>query len=663
MNYRSFNDYQLYSVAEWAKGNIIPVNSQICSVANRVSYFLNLGGPSLSIDTACSSSLYAIHLACESILKKECAMAIAGGVNLTVHPAKYVTICSTKFAASDGRCRAFGEGGDGYVPGEGVGAVLLKPLSQALKDSDHIYAVMKGTAVNHDGKTHGYSVPNPVAQSELIKKVIVKSGVDPRTIGYVEAHGTGTSLGDPIEITGLSDAYRAYTEEKQYCPIGSVKSNIGHLEAASGISQLTKVILQLKHKTLVPSLLHSEHLNPNIDFDNSPFFVQQTTEEWRSPVLEKNGEEDICPRRAAISSFGFSGVNVHVIVEEYQEKTRYYKTSEKRRKSHEPVLIPLSANAQESLETYADNFKVFLETRPNQDDMALEDIAYTFQVGREAMKFRAAFVVKTTDELLDKLKSIVSAKLSMTDARLLTSDDWEAEKLTDLAKHWLQGEDVNWHSLYTEYTPHRISLPTHPFVKEQYWNSNQPLVIDDQLIHDDDQLSVDVQQKTTESANVQNSWLMELVEASESEQEEMITEFLQETAGNLLGFVPPARPMPDQGFYDMGMESVVVVQFQSKIEEVFDVKLSDTAAFDYPNIREFSSYLLELIPLEELEKANSVTLLDSNEQIDDAYSSDNLYEALQEKFVHLSPLPQEICDMSIEEVEKRLAASLEFLSS
>src|SRR5436305_3727930 len=173
-----------------------------------------------------------------------------------------------------------------------------------MADGDHIYTVIKGTAVNSDGKTFGYSVPNPVAQTEVIRKALKVAQVDPRTISYVEAHGTGTKLGDPIEITGLSDAYQEYTSAKQYCAIGSVKSNIGHLEAAAGISQITKVVLQMKHKKLVPSLLHTTKLNPYIDFEKTPFFVQQTLQEWIQPVLHANGEEVVYPRRAGLNSCG-----------------------------------------------------------------------------------------------------------------------------------------------------------------------------------------------------------------------------------------------------------------------------------------------------------------------------------------------------------------------
>ncbi|UJF34779.1 beta-ketoacyl synthase N-terminal-like domain-containing protein [Paenibacillus hexagrammi] len=313
----TFNNYQLHVLKEFEKGNMAPINSQIYSIANRVSYIFNLRGPSLSVDTACSSSLYAIHLACESIKSGECEMAIAGGVNLSLHPSKYMALCFGQFAASDGRCRSFGQDGDGYVPGEGVGAVLLKPLSKAIADADHIYGVIKGTAVNHDGKTFGYSVPNPVAQAEVIKKALETANINPRTISYVEAHGTGTKLGDPVEVAGLSDAFASYTADKQYCAIGSVKSNIGHLEAAAGIAQLTKVLLQMKHKKLAATLIHSDRVNPNINFENTPFFVQQGLSDWKQPVIQLDGEDHVVPRRAGISSFGAGGVNVHMIVEEY----------------------------------------------------------------------------------------------------------------------------------------------------------------------------------------------------------------------------------------------------------------------------------------------------------------------------------------------------------
>ena len=216
----------------------------------------------------CSSSLVSVHLACNSIVNGECDAAIAGGVNLSIHPNKYLTLSRGKFASSVGKCQTFGKDGDGYTPGEGVGAIVLKSRQKAIEDGDHIYGIIRGSSVNHGGKTNGYTVPNPHAQESVISRAIKQSGVNPRAISYIEAHGTGTSLGDPIEITALSRAFGKYTNDKHFCKIGSVKSNIGHCESAAGIAGITKILLQMKYKKLVPSL-HSAQLNPNIDFENS----------------------------------------------------------------------------------------------------------------------------------------------------------------------------------------------------------------------------------------------------------------------------------------------------------------------------------------------------------------------------------------------------------
>ena len=236
----------LYGAQDQVQGVPIALSGNPSSIANRVSYFCNFHGPSVAIDTMCSSSLTAIHLACQSIQRGGCELAIAGGVNVSIHPNKYLMLGQGKFVSSKGRCESFGQGGDGYVPGEGVGAVLLKPLAKAIADGDHIYGVIKGTAINHGGKTNGYTVPNPNAQAGVIGQALQEAGIDPRTISYIEAHGTGTSLGDPIEITGLVKAFQKYTENKQFCAIGSAKSNIGHCESAAGIAGVTKVLLQLK---------------------------------------------------------------------------------------------------------------------------------------------------------------------------------------------------------------------------------------------------------------------------------------------------------------------------------------------------------------------------------------------------------------------------------
>ena len=218
-------------------------------------------------------------------------MAIAGGVNLTIHPNKYQMLSSGQFISTRGRCQSFGADGDGYIPGEGVGVAVLKRLSDAQRDGDHIYGVIRGSALNHGGRTNGYSVPNPTAQQMVIAHALEAARIDARRISYIEAHGTGTRLGDPIEITGLAKAFGRYTRERQFCFIGSVKSNIGHCESAAGIAGVTKVLLQMRHQRIVPSL-HADALNPHIDFARTPFRVNRKLRKWDRPVV---GGEDPSP--------------------------------------------------------------------------------------------------------------------------------------------------------------------------------------------------------------------------------------------------------------------------------------------------------------------------------------------------------------------------------
>ena len=218
---------------KWKRGDMAIPTSFSWSIANRVSYMFDFRGPSIPVDTGCASSLTALHLACESLRKRECAVAVAGGVNLYLHPSRYVWLCQMGMLSPSGRCRSFGAGADGFAPGEGVGAVLLKPLKAAIRDGDNIHAVVRGSSVNHGGRTYAYMVPNPNAQTDLIRQALKSGSLDPGTISYVEAQGVGSPMGDLLEIAGLTNAYREHTRGRQYCAIGSVKSNIGHLEAGA----------------------------------------------------------------------------------------------------------------------------------------------------------------------------------------------------------------------------------------------------------------------------------------------------------------------------------------------------------------------------------------------------------------------------------------------
>ncbi|MBN2441541.1 MAG: SDR family NAD(P)-dependent oxidoreductase, partial [Spirochaetales bacterium] len=481
-----YDEYQLYGAEETLKGRPIALSGISASVANRVSYFLNLHGPSMTVNSMCSSSLTTIHLACQSLTRGECNMAVAGGVNLSLHPNKYLTLGQNNFASSKGRCESFGEGGDGYVPGEGVGAILLKPLSKAVADEDHIYGIIKGTAINHGGKTNGYTVPNPHAQADVISKAFKEAGINPRTVSYIEAHGTGTLLGDPIEITGLNKAFREYSNDRHFCAIGSVKSNIGHSESAAGIAGVAKILLQLKNRAIVPSL-HSSTLNPNIDFENTPFVVAQELSEWKRPMIELNGENKEYPRIAGISSFGAGGSNAHVIIQEYIPQET--KGSEIIITKKNPAIIVLSAKDEERLKEYAQRLYTAIDEK-DLTNISLADIAFTLQVGREAMDERLAVIAASITELSQKLKDFVQgqpnisglfrgqAKQNSETLSALKADEdmetiieaWIAKsKHAKLADLWVRGLVFDWNRIYGEKKPKRISLPTYPFARDRYW--------------------------------------------------------------------------------------------------------------------------------------------------------------------------------------------------
>ncbi|MEJ8306441.1 SDR family NAD(P)-dependent oxidoreductase [Saccharibacillus sacchari] len=468
-----YGQYQLYGMEQAAMNKSIP-NSVFSSIANRVSYFFDLNGPSMALDTMCSSSLTAIHLACNSIRKGESTIALAGGVNLTIHPNKYILLSQGKFLSTGKECRSFGKGGDGFIPGEGVGAVLLKPLHKALQDKDQIYAIVKSSAINHGGRTHGYSVPNPQLQAEIIKSAMEKANVSAESISYIEAHGTGTSLGDPIEVAGLRKAFGEVSESMD-CRLGSVKSNIGHAESASGIAGLTKVLLQMKYKKLVPSL-HAEEINPDVVLENSGIQIQRELEDWQGRILQP--DENLMGRRAGLSSFGAGGSNAHIIVEEYLTSDV---EQEKNFNAKQDMLFIFSARSEISLKRYLEKMVALL----NRDDHPpLLNIAYTLQVGRQEMENRVVFLASDKLQLIDKLNAYLSssdetthyagkANTSPSSERLIKENVLQAvnDKNYDLlARCWVEGEVIPWNELYS-FTDGvtKVSLPTYSFDRKRHW--------------------------------------------------------------------------------------------------------------------------------------------------------------------------------------------------
>ncbi|AGK51282.1 thiolase, N-terminal domain protein [Burkholderia thailandensis MSMB121] len=442
------------------------------SIANRVSYCFDLSGPSMAIDTACSSSLTALHTALESLQCGSCDVAIVGGVSLIVDPVQYQGLCAMTMLSPGDRCKAFGAGADGFVDGEGVGAFVIKPLRKALADGDAIHGVLKGSAINAGGKTLGYTVPSPVRQSDTLRRALERAGVTPAEIGYIEAHGTGTALGDPIEIAALTDVFGGEQGGAgASCAIGSVKSNIGHLESAAGFAGVAKVLLQLRHRQLVPSL-HAAEGNPEIDFGRTPLRVQQQLADW-APRVSRSGRP---VRIAGVSSFGAGGANAHVIVTEAPTRRDVPAPLAKG-----PAILVLSARSADRLHRKVADLVHHLET--DGAGVSLTDLAFTLQTGREPMSWRAAWVADSVEAALDQLRAWLAredaagadtgarglrgaAQADVDARRFLERDDPAA-----LARAWRDGAQVDWARLYdgAAARPRRVHLPTYPFAGASYW--------------------------------------------------------------------------------------------------------------------------------------------------------------------------------------------------
>jgi acyl transferase domain-containing protein/acyl-CoA synthetase (AMP-forming)/AMP-acid ligase II/thioesterase domain-containing protein/acyl carrier protein len=389
----STNDY-----SRLENGNSEPTDAYAATgnafsiAANRLSYAFDLRGPSIAIDTACSSSLVAVHLACRSLRSGESTLALAGGVNLLLSPTVAMNFTKARMMAADGRCKTFDARADGYVRSEGVGVVVLKPLSAALADGDSIYALIRGSAVNQDGRTNGLMAPNPQAQEAVLTEAYKDAGVSPGLIQYVEAHGTGTLLGDPIEANALGRVLAAGRPSGNVCRIGSVKTNIGHLEAAAGVAGLIKVALMLRHKQLPPSL-HFEKPNQYIPFAELSLSVQQSLDDW---------PEDSADLLAGVSSFGFGGTNAHVVLSQAPQGERREEAEDV---SPVAQILPLSAHTTEALRDNARRMCEFLARPEALSERALRDMCFTAGARRTHHDRRLAIVFHKREELIARLAS------------------------------------------------------------------------------------------------------------------------------------------------------------------------------------------------------------------------------------------------------------------
>ncbi|MGE5398815.1 MAG: amino acid adenylation domain-containing protein [Ignavibacteriales bacterium] len=453
-------------------------------LASRLSYHLNLKGPALLVDTACSSSLVAVHLACQSIREGKIDSAIIGGIKLHLLPLDFGS--RIEIDSSDSRAHSFDDSANGTGGGEGVIAILIKPLEKALIDKDNIYAVIKGSEINQDGSSIGITAPDADAQADAIEKAWLDAGIDPVTVSFVETHGTATKLGDPIEIDGISKAFRKYTSDKKICAIGAVKANIGHLDTAAGLAGLLKAVLSLKYKQLTP-LVHFKSPNRNINFEESAAYINKDLTEWTS-----NGT----PLRCGVSSFGLSGTNCHVVLEEAPPKETI---TNHEKKKH---LFVLSSRSKDSLIKYAGELKRSLYRNPENN---IEDICYTLATGRGHYSHRLAIVFEGENELKQKLAQVLEngmdtierdgifykySKIVTSNKKNLGSEEITENNIRDFsreinsliknnaegndkavqtARAYVKGADIQWEDYYINSHPAKVSLPGYRFEKKKCW--------------------------------------------------------------------------------------------------------------------------------------------------------------------------------------------------
>lgn len=484
LGYGSETDYKNYiskvepdSLIYSIPGNIRPI------IAGRLSYIMDFRGPSMLVDTTCSSSLVAMHLACKAIREGECNSAIVGGIQLHILPYRTTKI---GIEALNGKAKTFDDSADGTGTGEGAVVMMLKPLSVAIEDKDNIYAVIRGSAVNHDGSSIGLTAPNAIAQKDVILRAWEDAEVDADSISYIEAHGTGTKLGDPIEIDGINRAFLSHTNRKSFCGIGSLKSNIGHLDNTAGIAGLLKGALALKNKQIPPTL-HFQKPNRSINFEDSPLYIADQLSEWES----KN-----TVRRCGVSSFGLSGTNCHMVLEEWVDKKEQHIIGQEAN-----YLFTVSTRSLESFKQLIDEYKDYLLSKPNLNPMSL---SYTSCTGRGHYEYRLAIIYSSLTDLLEKLKNFSDTYQSREKSDIFYKDKSSAPRnkmgdhhidmetierqvanlteeylqsgrqegisyLREISKLYVDGGDINFEAVFQGKKTKKISLPVYPFLKTRCW--------------------------------------------------------------------------------------------------------------------------------------------------------------------------------------------------
>jgi acyl transferase domain-containing protein len=624
------------------------------TASGRISYVLGLRGPSISLDTACSSSLVAVHLACQSLRAGECEMALAGGVNLILRPELHINFSKTRVMAADGRCKAFDAGADGFVRSEGCGIVVLKRLSDALRDSDNILALIRGTAVNQDGRSSGLTAPNGPSQSDVIQSALANAGMDPSQVQFIEAHGTGTELGDPIEVHALAKVFGKDRSFSNPLLIGSVKTNLGHLEAAAGVAGLIKLVLSMRHGEIPPHL-HLNRPNPLVAWDEIPIRVPTGGVPWPDNQARRCG---------GVSSFGFSGTNGHVIVE---RSTADEDSSRRVEYGRSFGLLAISGRTESALDEQIDRFIDYFTAHP---DAGLEDVCYTACAGRTHFGHRAALIAGSVSDAIDKLRAVRSREFSAdvfvgrpadstpSEPVFLSSgggnfnpehtpkeiqassskddrDDWK-QRLAELARLYAGGAQVEWKSLYNGRKLRKTAIPTYPFQRDRYWfESSRELQEENRNI-----ATKDVEESGSaippeagwngESAGL----LLRLADAPGQVRRDILAEYVRGAVMRVLRRDKSKELGRNHRLMDFGLDSLMAVELRTILRSGLglDSDLPATLIYDYPTVQAIAGRLAELCPGPELVRTtgSEPSQIDSD---DGNASLDGLSEAEMERLL------------------------------
>ncbi|HET8640608.1 MAG TPA: beta-ketoacyl synthase N-terminal-like domain-containing protein, partial [Pseudonocardiaceae bacterium] len=561
------DDYASVGFDDLENVNAYYVTGNALSIAvNRLSYLLDLRGPSLALDTGCSSSLVAVHLACQSLRCGESQVALAGGVNVILSPKANIGLSQSWMMAADGRCKSFDASADGYVRGEGCGMVVLKRLADAQRDGDPVLAVVRGSALNQNGRGEALTAPNAQAQEAVIRQALRDAGVTPDQVDMVEAHGVGTPLADAVEGQALVSVFGAQRPAGQPCALGSVKANIGHLELAAGVASLVKVVLALQHEA-VPPHLHLRTLNPATGLDGAPFVLPPAPLAWR-----RGERERVC----GINSFGLGGVNVHMVVSEAPAGS-VDRSGDPSRSSTQ--VLPLSARSMAALRALATRYVALLRS---PDAPGFAAACATASSGRTHFKQRLAVVAPDAATAADRLAAWLDGGDVPDVYQGVAGDPGDGQAPREetavdgaaRARLFVAGADPQ---LPEDAPQRRVVLPTYPFQRRRYWVG-----------------SAAVPQRTDADRAAQPTALVRQVsQAAPSQRRELLMQAVGRLVAQALGLDDDVPVDPDRGLFELGMTSLMALNLRGQLQRVVGDahKLPPTLVIEYPSVAALSGYL------------------------------------------------------------------------